>query len=741
MGMKNRFDKYLKLLIYLIVIILINLVGITLFFRIDLTKNKLYTLSEVSKKVVATLSEPLTINVFFTKNLPAPHNNTERYLHDLLEEYGLHANKFFNYRFYDVNPESEVAGQKSPDNREIANNYGIYPVQIQLIEKDEVKFKKAYMGLVLIHGDIVERIPTITSTEGLEYTLTTAIQKLNHKVSALLNLSEKIEIKLFLSSALKQVAPYMGLDEIIRYPKELEHIVDKLNDKTYNKLIFSYVDPSTEKIEEGTLKKFNLMNLKWPALLKDKIEAGQGVIGLSAAYQQKTINIPLLKVFRIPIIGTQYELTDINQIEEIINDAIENLVDINEDIGYLADRGTLQISQGPAPPMGRQSQETLNSFSTLVSQNYSIKPIHIKKDAIPEALNCLIIARPVEKFSEYELYQIDQALMRGTNLMILPDAFHEVMQQNRPAFGFNPGPTFAPIDTGLEKLLTHWGIRVKKSYTLDENCFRQRLGQQMGGGETPIYFAPIIKNKNINHDVEFMRNINALVTLKISPLELDEKQIAENKIHARRLFSSSSKSWEMRDKINLNPMFIRPPSSDKMDSQALAYVLEGEFPSYFAGKPIPEKPSEDKEGKTASAEDMIKDDQIDETDPAKAPKPEIDLSKIQNQGGFLEKSKPARVFVMAASEMLKDNVIDPEGKSTNALFLMNVIDMLNHREDVAAMRTKQQRFNPLDETGATFKAFIKMFNIAGLPVMVVLFGLFMWLRRHGRKKRIQMMFS
>ena len=79
----NRFSKFL---IYLVVVILINIAGITLFFRIDLTSNKVYSLSKASKIVVGTLSEPLTVKVFFNSNLPAPYNNIERYLHDLLEE-------------------------------------------------------------------------------------------------------------------------------------------------------------------------------------------------------------------------------------------------------------------------------------------------------------------------------------------------------------------------------------------------------------------------------------------------------------------------------------------------------------------------------------------------------------------------------------------------------------------------------------------------------------------------------
>ncbi len=79
MGKFSTKEKYFKFILYIVVIILINIVGVTLFFRADLTRDKIYSLSPASSSVVATLSEPLTIKVFFSKNLPAPHNNTERY--------------------------------------------------------------------------------------------------------------------------------------------------------------------------------------------------------------------------------------------------------------------------------------------------------------------------------------------------------------------------------------------------------------------------------------------------------------------------------------------------------------------------------------------------------------------------------------------------------------------------------------------------------------------------------------
>ena len=725
---KDKYTRYVKFVIYLIIIILLNLAGTTLFFRLDLTANQMYSISAASKKVVATLSEPLSINVFFTKNLPAPYNNTERYLHDLLEEYALHATRFFNYRFYNVSPDTGEMGISASENQKLARNYGIHPIQIQAVEQDEVKFKKAFMGLVLIHGDMVERIPTITSIEGLEYNLTSAIQKLNNKVSAFLSLPRKIRIELFLSSSLKQVAPVIGLKALQAYPQKLKQIIAKLNQSTYGKLEYHYLDPTTDKDARARVSRYNIMTLGWPALSDGKVPAGKGVIGLVMAYGDKVQEIRLLDVIRIPILGTQYNLVDPEQLEELLQENLEALIDINEDLGYLAGHGTLPV--GRSPLMGRQNPEALSSFATLVSRNYTLKPLHLKQDSIPASLKCLVIARPTEKFTDYQLYQIDQALMRGTNLALFVDAFNEITPGQGQPSGFNRGPVYVPLDTGLEKLLAHYGIRIKKSFVLDQNSHMQMLPREMGGGQRRIYFAPIIKNKNINHDLEFMKNIKGLITFKMSPLELDAPRIAANKLKAIKLIASSKKSWEMRENINLNPILMGPPPPEaEQQSFPLAYLIKGEFPSFFAGKPIPLKEVADKDSNDK--------DTPPKTSPAADPK----TSEVTGEGTFLSKGKPAQILVVGSSEILKDRILDPEGRSPNAMFVMNVMDALNAHADMAVMRSKIQRFNPLHETSAAVKTFIKAFNIAGLPILVVFFGLFVWLRRHSHKKQIQMMFQ
>lgn len=738
--MKKQKQAYFKFFTYLVVIVLVNLVSMTLFFRADLTRDNIYSLSRASRTVVSTLSEPLTIKVFFSKNLPAPHNNTERYLHDLMDEYSSSGGKFFNYMFYDVTPKEAGLTDEADRNRRQAEDYGISPVQIRIIENDEVKFQQAYMGLVIIHGDMVEKIPAITATDGLEYKLTTAIQKLNNKVSTLLSLKDKVKVRMYLSSSLFAVAPFMGLDRLSSLPDQITRVVEELNAKSLDTIDFKYIDPSKENNLEEIAKNYNIMTLQWPEIEGKNVHAGSGGAGLVMEYGEKRAEIPLISSINLPIIGTTYQMTDPAMLGDLLSDTMEGMIGINQAIGYLGDHGTLPLSMpGMGMMGGQQQQTTMNVFNHLVSQRYSIKQINLKEEGIPEGLNTLIIARPTEKFTDYELFQIDQALMKGTNLAIFPDAFNEIMPGQSAGF-MGGGPVYEPIDTGLLSLLEHYGVKRTPSYVMDEECYKQMMPQNRGGGEQKIYFAPMIDGANIDNTPAYMNNIKGLVVMKISPLTLDTEKLKNSGIKAIRLFSSSEKAWEMKDNINLNPMFISPPENGKKQAFDLACLLEGDFPSYFTGKEIPRKEMpEDKVGEENIPENTS--EAMPDNTRDKETKNALDLSKIQASNTIIEKGKGGKIFVMACSSMLEDNMLDSEGRTTNATFVLNIIDHLNGQDDIAAMRSKNQTLNPLGETPQIMRSVIKIFNIAGLPVLVILFGFGVWIRRRSRKKRIKNLFS
>ena len=725
--------KLFKFLLYLVAIVLINVVGLTLFKRWDLTENRLYAISDVSQQVVKNLAEPLTINAFFTKDLPAPHNTTERYLRDLLEEYALHADRNFNYQIHTIRADEGTLAKNDQNGIELAESYGIEPIQIQRIDADEIKFQRAYMGLVLIHGDMVEKIPAITSTDGLEYRITTAISKLNNKIGAFANLNDKVNVDLYLSSSLLTVAPLMQLEGLDDLAQNVQAVVDRLNRINYNQLTFRQLDPSKDPAAAEQAKQERILHLQWDAVAERNLPAGSGSAGLVVHHNEKSVALEVIDAVQIPLIGTHYQLIPPENLEDAITNALEAVIDIHESVGLLASHGTLARTTRPNQ-MGQQPS-TINNFRTLLSENYTIQEVDLTQTSIPEGLRSIIIARPTETFSDWDLYQIDQFLMQGGNLILFLDRYLETMPGGQQAMMMGGPPSYQPIDSGLEKLLNHWGVKLNDGYVLDENSFKQRVPETMGGGERALYFAPIIESDKIANSVTFLENIKGLVTLKVSPLEVNLEKEALGDLTATQLIATTDQAWLMQEPIDLNPMLmVPPPENEPRQSYPLAYLIEGSFPSYFEGKKIPLKIVEE-ESEESPGEEKIE----DKPEPQAAPsQPAV---THDSQSSFIAKGMVAKIFVMGSAEMITDGIIDDSGRSPNDMFVMNTIDALNDREPIATMRSKQQLFNPLVESSQGTKTAIKAINIIGLPVLVALFGVGVWARRHARKKKIAALFQ
>ena len=722
------FGRYGKVLLYVIVVVLINLVGVNLFTRVDLTANRVYSLSSVSKEVVATLSEPLTFKVFFSANLPAPYNGVERYVHDLLQEYALAGNNYFNYQFYNPAGDDETALL----NQELAASYGIQPVQIRAIEQDEVKFQKAYMGLVIIHGDLVESLPAITATEGLEYQLTTAIRRMNNKISRLLALPEKIKIDLFLSSSLEVVGPYMNLKNLESLPESIKSMVSRLNGQLYDRLEFSFYDPSRAPEAAKMAVDRQVMELKWNEFSNRQgqpVPGDNGYAGLTVSYADQRQDLRVINAVNMPIFGMRYILSSLEDLEMMLNVAIEDVVGINEKIGYLSSHGTTPLQAAMAMP-GQPRPETASNFNALLSQEYAPEMITLEKMGSLNGIRTLIIARPTETFSDYELYLLDQFLLKGNNLTLFYDPFKEKMP-SQDMMMMGQGPTYEPLATGLEKLLAHYGVTIEQAYVMDHECFKQQLPQAQGGGERALHFAPLIESQNINKDYPFIRNIKGLVMLKAAPIKVDEK-LAGADVKVEELFSTSDRSWLMQDQINLDPAMMLPPADGvELNRYVLAYLLEGSFTSYFKDRPVPESPEvvEEEELKDGdSKEDKILTSLLEE-------------GGLKSRGEHLDKGRPGRMIVVGSTEILRNNIVDEAGMTPNAQLLMNMVDYLNDRQELAVLRSKTQRFNPLVEIDPDSRSLIKGANLVGLPLLVIFAGLIAWLRRGARRRKLRQMFA
>jgi gliding-associated putative ABC transporter substrate-binding component GldG len=157
-------------IIFVVIIIFLNLVAVSIFGRIDLTKGKVYALSSSSKQVVRSLEDRLVIKAYFSKNLPGEYADTRRLVQDKLSEYQAFSRGRLRFEFIDPSDEEKLKKE--------AQENGIFPASMRVIENDKLEIREVYMGMAFHYQGRKEALPLIQSTRGLEYDITKTIKKI-----------------------------------------------------------------------------------------------------------------------------------------------------------------------------------------------------------------------------------------------------------------------------------------------------------------------------------------------------------------------------------------------------------------------------------------------------------------------------------------------------------------------------------------------------------------------------------
>lgn len=714
----------MRFLLYLVLVVMINLVGLQLFKRFDLTAQGMYSLSPASKQAVRQLAEPLTVKAYFSANIPASAAGVRQYLEDLLTEYAVVGGQQFNYQIQ-VIPAEDTA--KARQLRQQARDYGIQPVQLQAVQADEVSFQQVFMGAVLIHGDMVKTLPAITATEDLEYRLTTALRNLNSEVSTWLALDKPVQVSLYQSPQLTRVADVMGLEGLSQLQDKVQQTVQQLSQAHFGKLKFAVRNPIKGDPWQELAQEHGVMQLQWPALPQEQIAGGQGYLGLLVKHGDQARALKVLDVQQT-LLGQQYKLRTPEEIKQDLQGVLEQVLQVNRQLGYVTSNGCLPLRAGRGASL--QGQSSLRHFKKHIEQNYTLTRVDLSS-GIPPGLDGLILAQPSGEFSDWELLQLDQFLLRGGSLAVFSNGLVRQQSQGRPM----ARPQYAPVDKNLRQLLAHYGVELKPSLLLDENCYKQRLSQAQGGGERPLYMAPRIRQQQIDNSLPFMANIKGLITLQASPLQAVGQQ---QEVTTHELFRSSPQAWLTKHPGQRNPMLQQPPPDEEQQAYSLAYLLQGRFQSYFAASDLPQPPVAEKQKKSAQPKQAAAGDQQGVSEAAKATQPKkVSLSHSRN---FRKQGQNARLLVVGSGQMLQDSLLDAEARSPNATFVLNAVDALNQRPEIAQLRSKNQRFQPLPATSAGVRQMVKAVNVVGVPVLVLAGGLVVWGRRQRRKRWIQQQF-
>jgi len=179
-GPVRRLRATVALLVAILVVL--NLLGGYLSWRLDLTPGQAYTLSPATRRLARGLEDLVTIKLFASAELPSEAALLKRDVDDLLSD--LRAAGRGKIRVIEKDPAQDAAARKD------AQTLGIQPVQFNVVGKSELQVKEGYLGLVVQYADGVQAIPFISQTEDLEYRLASAIRSLTRTKKPVLGLLE-----------------------------------------------------------------------------------------------------------------------------------------------------------------------------------------------------------------------------------------------------------------------------------------------------------------------------------------------------------------------------------------------------------------------------------------------------------------------------------------------------------------------------------------------------------------------
>jgi ABC-type uncharacterized transport system involved in gliding motility auxiliary subunit len=170
------------------ILLLINAISDTLFsrFYVDLTEERLYSLSPGTTNVLKILEEPLTFRFYFSKTEGSKYAGIKLYgtrIADLLREYERRGHGKISLEIYDPRPDSEE--------EEWAEKYGITPLSLPTGEK-------LYLGLAAVNAVGEEdSIPVfdLGRQEFLEYDITKLVYSLNKAKKPILGIISSLNLK------------------------------------------------------------------------------------------------------------------------------------------------------------------------------------------------------------------------------------------------------------------------------------------------------------------------------------------------------------------------------------------------------------------------------------------------------------------------------------------------------------------------------------------------------------------
>ncbi|HTN86657.1 MAG TPA: GldG family protein, partial [Sorangium sp.] len=163
------------------ILVVANVISLSAYKRIDMTKNERFTLSKGSAHLVREgLKQDLQIDVYVTRGLPK-HEAFIQDLTDLMNEYEQASNGKLHYSIIEPKTDEQRAAAKEAGLQEAAFGEGSETGQ------DQATITRGFMGVAFKYGSEKEAIPMLSpdQAQGLEFWITNTIREIRDKADGI----------------------------------------------------------------------------------------------------------------------------------------------------------------------------------------------------------------------------------------------------------------------------------------------------------------------------------------------------------------------------------------------------------------------------------------------------------------------------------------------------------------------------------------------------------------------------
>ncbi len=507
----------------------------------------------------------------------------------MLREYQIAGNSNLSTEVLDPLTDPEIESEAN-------QSYGIRPTPFQIAGRNESSIVNAYFNILVRYGDqsvvlnlddlieVSQGVNTIdVKLQNLEYDLTAAIKKVVYGFQSLdailAGFNEPARLTLFITEQTLPENEYEIANLVIQEGQ-------KIQEKSNGKFVFDIINPDDSN---ATITRQQLME-----------EYGVQPFPVQL-FSQDTyfFNMILESEGQTQVL---YPPTEANEAD--VRTTIESALKRTAS-GFLKTIGVWIPPQTPTQDAFGQTQQPLSSYNMVLEQlqkDYNLTLADLASGQVSSQIDTLLIIAP-QDLQPVEQYAIDQFLMRGGAVILVVSPYKLDVDQ------FSGFLTLTPIQTGIQQLLSFYGINLSNQLVLDTQnaafpviVTRDAGGMQINEIQAVDYpFFIDVRQNGMAADNMILANLTA-VSMNWTSLVTIEDAAAEL-LNTENLLVSSPSSW-VTDNTNIQPDFETYPETgfqpgENPQSYPLAVSVQGQLPSYFAGQPIPEVTNSD--GSTSPA--------------------------------------------------------------------------------------------------------------------------------------------